>query len=213
MRKDKVPRAGIKSLGVRKILADGMIREMSGATQDALLDDPRIRTDLEHIQIVIGFKQQTIGVAEMHFDKLGHVAKIGHEGHLCAIGPKGETYRVGRVVRNLKRVDINIADGEVLPGLNRFQAAQTLREPIRQGAVQRVHGGFGDVKWRLPQTEHLRQAVAVVGMLVSDEDAVDTVDAQFDGRETRKSFAFAEATVHKESGALRLEQGDVARAA
>lgn len=149
----------------------------------------------------------------MNFDKLGHVAKIGHESHLRAIGAKGEAYRIGSIVRNLKRMDINIADGEVLAGLNSFEATQTLREPVRQGAVQRVHGGFGDVKWRLPQTEHLRQAVAVVGMLVSDEDAVDTVDAQFDGRETRKSFAFAEATVHKESGALRLEQGDVARAA
>ena len=213
MRKDKVPRAGVKSFRVGKILADRMIREMPGAREDALLDDPRIRPNLEHIQIVIGLKQQTIGVAQMNFDKLGHVAKIGHESHLRAIGAKGEADRIGSVVGNLERMDIDIADGEVLAGLNGFDAAQTLREPDRQGAVQRVHRGFGDVKRRFPQAEHLRQAVAVVAMLVSDEDAVDAVDAQFDGRETRKSFAFAEATIHEESGALRLEQGDVARAA
>jgi hypothetical protein len=149
----------------------------------------------------------------MNFDKLGHVAKIGHEGHLCAIGAKGETYRVGRVVWNLKRMDIDIANHEVLPGLNGFHAAQTLREPVRQGAVQRVHRLFGDVKWRLPQAQHLRQAVAMIEVFVSNEDAVDVVDTKFDGGEPRKRFAFAEAAVHEESGALRLEQCNVARAA
>jgi hypothetical protein len=59
----------------------------------------------------------------------------------------------------------------------------------------------------------LWKAVAVVGVFVGDENAVDAINAQFDGREPRESFAFAEAAVHKESGALRLEQGDVARAA
>ena len=53
----------------------------------------------------------------------------------------------------------------------------------------------------------------MVAMFVGDEDAVDAVDVQFDGSETGKSFAFAEAAIHEESGALRLEQGDVARAA
>jgi hypothetical protein len=59
----------------------------------------------------------------------------------------------------------------------------------------------------------LRKTVAVIEVLVSDEDAVDVVDIKFDGCKPRKRFAFAEAAVHEESGALRLEQGDVARAA
>jgi hypothetical protein len=53
----------------------------------------------------------------------------------------------------------------------------------------------------------------MIEVLVSDEDAVDVIDTKFDCRETRKRFAFAEATVHEESGALRLEQCNVARAA
>jgi hypothetical protein len=59
----------------------------------------------------------------------------------------------------------------------------------------------------------LRKTVAVIEVFVGDEDAVDVVDTKFDGREARQSFAFAEATVHQESGALRLEQCNVARAA
>jgi hypothetical protein len=51
----------------------------------------------------------------------------------------------------------------------------------------------------------LWQAVAVVGVLVGDEDAVDVLDASFDGREARERFALAQPSVHEESGPLRLE--------
>jgi hypothetical protein len=213
MREHDIARAGIEAFRIGKILADRMIREMSGARENALLDDPRIRPDLEHVQIVIRFEQQAIRIAKMNFDEFRHVAEVGHESHLGAIGAEREADGIGSVVRNLKRVNIDIADGEVLAGLYGFHASQTLSEPIGQGAVQRVHGLLRNVKRSLPQAKHLRKTVAVIEMLVGDEDAVNTVDTKFDGCETRQSFAFAEATVHQESGALRLEQCNVARAA
>ena len=110
-------------------------------------------------------------------------------------------------------MDINIANREMLARLNGFHATQTFREPIGQGPVQRVHGLFGNVERSFPKAQHLRKTVAVIEVLVSDEDAVDVVDTKFDGCEAGQSFAFAEPAVHKESGALRLEQGNVARAA
>ena len=39
------------------------------------------------------------------------------------------------------------------------------------------------------------------------------VNVFFDGGEAGESFSFAESGVHKEAGALRLQQGDVAGAA
>lgn len=149
----------------------------------------------------------------MNFDQLGHVAKIGDERHLRAIGAKCKSDGVGRIVRYLKRMNINVANGEMLAGLDGFDTPQALCEPIRQGAVQRVHRGLRDVERRLPQAQHLRETIAMIEVFVGDEDAVDVVDTEFDGREARQSFAFAEATVHQESGALRLEQCNVARAA
>ena len=79
--------------------------------------------------------------------------------------------------------------------------------------MQRFHGAFRNIQRSFPESEHLRQAVAVVAMFVGDEDAVDAVNVLLDGCEASERFAFAEAAVHEESGALRLEQGDVARAA
>ena len=122
MREDKIARAGVKTFRIAKIFADGVIREMPGAAEDALLDDPRIRSHFEHVQIVIRFKQQTIGVAQMNFHKFGHVSKIGNNRHLGAIGAESEADGVGSVVRNLKCVDIDIANREVLAGLNGFNS-------------------------------------------------------------------------------------------
>jgi len=53
----------------------------------------------------------------------------------------------------------------------------------------------------------------MVGVLVRDEDAVEVIDALFNGGKASESFAFAESGVNEEAGALRLEQRDVARAA
>ncbi len=116
-------------------------------------------------------------------------------------------------MRNSESVDVNVADSEVLARLDGFNAFEPLAKRFREHAPHCVQGGLGDVERRFPKTQHLREAVAVVGVLVGDEDAVDAVDSSFDGGEAGEGFAFAEAGVHEEAGALGLEQGDVARTA
>src|SRR4029077_9581137 len=86
-------------------------------------------------------------------------------------------------------------------------------QALRQRTMESVHGLFGDVERRLPQAEHLRQAVAVIVMFVGDQDGVEVLDVDFESREAGEGFAFAESGVNEESGALRLEKGNVPRAA
>ncbi len=186
---------------------------MAGPAENALLDDPRIRADLEHVQIVIGFEDQAIGAAEMHFDEFGHVAQVSDHGHLRAIRTEGETNGVGGVVGNCEGVDVNVADGEMLAGVNRLDAVEPLAESFRKNALHGIYGGFGDVERSFPQAEHLWEAVAVVSVLVGDEDTVDVVDGSFDGSEAGQRFAFAQTGVNEEAGPLGLKQRDVARAA
>jgi hypothetical protein len=52
----------------------------------------------------------------------------------------------------------------------------------------------------------------MIRMFVSDENSVEVFDGSSGGSEASKRFALAESAVHKESGALRLEQRDVPRA-
>jgi hypothetical protein len=203
----------IETIRIGKVFADGVIGKMAGAGKYALLDDPRIGANLEHIEVVVGFEDQTIGFAEVDFDKLGHVTEVGADGNLGAVSAKSETDGIDGIVRDGEGVDVDVADRKALAGLNGFDAAETLAEGFRENALEDAHGGFGNVKRALPETEDLREAIAMIGVLVSDEDGVEMIEVRFDGRETSKSFAFTEAGVYKDAGAFGFEQGKIARAA
>jgi hypothetical protein len=191
MSEDEKARAGVEAFGIAEKFADGVIGKMTRAAEDALLDDPGIGADLKHIEIVIGFEDQAIDIAEMDFDEFGHVAEVGDDGELGTVGAEGECDRVGGVVRNGEGVDVNVTDGETLPGVNRFEAVEALAERVGKNLIHRVHRRFGYVKRSLPKSEHLRQSAAVVSMLVRNEDAIEAGNGLFDSGKTGQSFALA----------------------
>src|SRR6266404_4376406 len=149
----------------------------------------------------------------MYLDELGHVAEVGDDGHLRAIRTEREPDRIGSVVRNRESVHFDISDSEMLARLNRFDAPEPLAKRLRENALHRIHGWFGNVERRFPEAEHLRQAVAMIGVFVGNEDAVDVLDGSYDGSEPGECFALAKTGVNEEAGTLGLEQCDVARAA
>jgi len=213
MREDEVAGAGVEAFGIGEEFADSEIGKMAGAGQHALLDNPRIGTDLEHVKIVIGFEDKAIGLAKMDFYEFGHVSEIGTDGDLGAVGTKGEADGVGGVMRDRKRVDVNVADGEALAGLDGFDAAEAFAEGVREDTLKGVHRGFGDIERRFPEAENLGETVAVVGVFVSDENGVEAVNVSLDGGETGESFAFAEACVDEDAGGFGFEQSEIARTA
>jgi hypothetical protein len=211
MREDKVARACVEALGIAEKLADGVVGEMPGAAQDALLDDPGIGADLEHVEIVIGLEDQSIAFAQVVLDELGHVAEVGDQAELRAVGAEGEANGVGGIVRYGEGVNLDIADGEALAGLDGFDTVEALVQLVRQDAAERFEGRRSDEQRRLPQSQELGQAVAVVGVLVGDEDAVEAIERSFDGGEAGEGFALAESGVDKEASTPGLEQRAIAR--
>jgi hypothetical protein len=203
----------IETIGIGEIFADRVIGKMASAGEYALLDDPRIGPDLEHIEIVIGFEDEAIGLAEVDFDELRHVAEVGADGHLGAVGTKSETDGIDGIVRDGEGVDVDVADTEALARLNGFNATESFAEGLGENALKNAHGGFGDEERSLPETENLRKTVAVIGVFVSDEDSVEVIEVALDGGEAGKSLAFTETSVNKDAGAFGFEQGKVARAA
>jgi len=215
MREYQEAGAPVEAVGISEVFANGVIREMAGATEDTLLHHPRVGTNLQHVQIVIGLENQAVGIAEMNLDELGHVAEVGDQGDLYTIGAKGEADGIGGIVRNGEGVDLDVADGEALASVNGLDAAETLGERVRQSALERVHGRLGDVEGSFPEAENLGQATAMVVVFVRDEDAVQAVEARvlLDGGEAGQGFPFAKASVDEEASAVSLKQGDIARAA
>jgi hypothetical protein len=108
---------------------------------------------------------------------------------------------------------IDIANGEVLPGVNGFDAAQALFKTLWKRALERVECLFRNVERCFPDPQHLRQAIAVVGMFVRDEDSVELLERDIARGEARQRFTFAKAAIHQKSGVLRFEQRNVARTA
>jgi hypothetical protein len=53
----------------------------------------------------------------------------------------------------------------------------------------------------------------MIVVFVGNENAVEALNAFFDGRQARESFALAESGINQEAGTLGLEQGEVPRAA
>jgi hypothetical protein len=213
VRENEMADAGIETFEVGKKFADGVVGEMAGAGENALFDDPGIGADLEHVEIVIRFENQAIGLTKMDADVIGEVAEIGADGDFGSVGTEGEAHGVGGIVRDGESVDINVADGEGLAGLDGFDATKASAEGIREDALKSVHGGFGDVERGFPNAQDLRKAVAVIGVLVSDENGVETIDFAADGGEAGEGFAFAETGVNKDASGLGFEQREVARTA
>ena len=158
----------IETIGIAKVFADCVIGKMASARKYELLDDPRIRADFEHVEVVVGFEDETISFAEVDFDELRHVAEVGANRYFRAIGTKGEADGVGSVVGDGEGMNIYIADCKALARLNRFYAVETLAKCVGKATLKRGHGGFSDVKRSFPETEDLRKAVAVIGVLMSD---------------------------------------------
>ena len=204
---DEIADAGIEGLGIGKKFADRVIRKMASARKDALLDHPRIGADLEHVEIVIRFEDEAIGLAEMDSDVIGQIAEIGADGDLGAVGAESESNGVGGVVRDGERVDVDVADPETLASLDGLYAAEALAESVRQNALEGFQSGLGDVERGFPEAEDLREPVAVVGVFVGDEDCVETVDIAPDGGEAGEGFAFSKAGVNEDAGAFGFEQG------
>jgi len=207
VREDEMADAGVEAFGIGEEFADGVIGEMASAREDALLDDPGIRADLEHVEIVIGFEDEAIGLAEMDSYVIWQIAEIGADGNFGAVGAEGESDGVGGVVRDGEGVDVDVADGETLAGLDGFDAAETLAESIRQNALESFHRRLSDVERGFPEAEDLRQAVAVVGVLVRDEDRVEAINVALNGGEASEGFALSEAGVNEDASSFGFEQG------
>ena len=123
---------------------------MAGPREHALLDDPGIRANLEHVEVVIGFEDEAVGFAQMHFHVIGHITQVRANSDLGAVSPKRESHRIDSIVGNTKRIDFDIANGKGLAGLDGLDTIEPLAEGVRKNTPERVQGRLRDVKRGFP---------------------------------------------------------------
>lgn len=211
--KDQKAGATVKSVAVGQVFTDDMIGEMAGAAHDALLNIPGVRANFEHLQVVIGLKNEAIRIAQMEFDELGEVAEVGNDGDFGTVGAKGVADGIGGVVRDSEGRNFDVANGEFFAGADMFDAIEFFGGRLGQNAKNFGVGSFGEIGGGTPVSEKLRKAARVVGVFVRDENAIDAFGRFLEGSEAAKSFFAAEASVDQEAGALSFKQCGIARTA
>jgi len=214
VREDEMLGLRVKDLGIGEKVTDDGIGKMPGAAHHALLDVPGIRADLKHVEIVIGFEDEEVGVAEMVFHQLGKIAEVGDDGDFHAPGAEGEADGIGGIVGNRKGGDFDVADFEFNAGANVFDALGSLRGRVGKHFFDFAVRRLGEIGGAIPIAGELREAVAMVGVLVGDENGVDVLGTRAAERfKAANELLAAETGVDEESGAARFEQRGIARAA
>jgi hypothetical protein len=89
---------------------DHVVGEMPHAAHHTLLHRPRIRTDLEHLNIVIRLEQQDIGPTQMMADVFRQIAQVGRDRYFDTLSRERKAHGVRGVMRNGEARDIDIAD-------------------------------------------------------------------------------------------------------
>src|SRR5947207_252942 len=92
-----------------------LIRQVTGARQDALLQLPRIdRAGLQHVAPVVRLDDDGGATAQTFFDQGCDAAEVPERRDLHAVMRGGEAEVVGGVVRDGERMKIYLADAKVL---------------------------------------------------------------------------------------------------
>src|SRR5262249_1442855 len=89
--------------------ADGSIGKMSIPSHQPLLQCPRIRSDPEHLEVMIRFENQYVRPEQLFCDLVRHVADIGQLRELCSAASHCKCNRFGCVVRDAERQNLEVA--------------------------------------------------------------------------------------------------------
>src|SRR5262249_53958680 len=110
VREHDMPRAAVES--PLEVLGDRVVREMTMPAEHALLERPRIGTDLEHGDVVVRFQDDAIRSTEAFDHELRDVAEAEHDRDLDAFLPDRKCDRVQGIVRYRKRREEESVDVE-----------------------------------------------------------------------------------------------------
>ena len=178
---------------------------MAVTAGDALLETPRTRRILKHFEIVIGFEDENVGGADAFQDAFRRMAKIREEADVAGGRAQEKPDGVRGVVRNVERLDEDIAD---------FKALAGFKEPAFEAVLELELGGFAGEAVAVDGDVELLakggKTVDVVGMLVGDEDAGETLGSAANERQTLAKLAQAEPGIDEDAGFFGFQIGAIA---
>lgn len=196
-------------VGVHNLVEDiggGVIGEVAVAAEDALFQTPRTaRVFLQELQIMVGFQDNDVRAADAFDDELGGMAEVRKETDGASAGIQDEADGVLGIVGDGEGIDTDLA--EFKGGAGDEHAAIEL-------GLELVFDGFAGVAIAVDGNVEFSgdggEALDMIAVLVSDEDAGEAFRGAADGGEALADLAAAEAGIDEQTRLARLQIGTIA---
>src|SRR6266849_3759809 len=165
------------------------------AAEDSLFEAPGpVRTILQQFDIVIGFQDQDIGVADAFEGQFGGVAEVSKEANVAFSRFEQEPNRVLGIVRNAERFDRQIFQ---------FEGSAACEKPEIKFRAELIFDGFlcrpiaidGD-----PELfAQLNETLHVVGMFMGNEYARELFRGARDSGQAFANLSKAQTGINEEA--------------
>src|SRR5436309_4055405 len=182
-----------------------VVGEVTGGTQEAVLERPGIGAGRVQAQVVLGLQDERVRVAGASEEVIGDPTQVGCDQHPSAIVRYDKTHRFCRVVWHRKCLNLHAADPE------RHASHKTFRRNSREQIPRSRQGtGVGQNR-RAQQPGQGAGAFGVVIVFVGQQDRSDRRGAG-DAVQFARHHLRGQSHVDDEARPRRLEENGVAAA-
>ena len=172
---------------------------MAAVSQDALLEGIGIMSDLQHVDIVVGFQKKDIRVLQAGLRIVRVAAQVCADTGFLAAFVYPVAHRLRRVVGDRHGVDLEITHTDRLIGAD-------TDKPVRINVPVFRHPGQGSDRPPGRVDRHLRifrdhrQPHDMIRVLMGQKDTVDVLEVQADVMKSLPGPFPADAHIHQQMG-------------
>src|SRR5687767_5365481 len=92
--------AGLTIKTCCQVFGYGIVREVTSAAHDPLLQGPGVRANLQHINIVVRFEDDSIAPSQALYNQVRDISQIQNYSNLDAVPLDAERQRIDGIVRD-----------------------------------------------------------------------------------------------------------------
>ena len=182
-----------------------LVGQMTMPPGDALLEAPGTAGVLQHLEIMIGFQHEHVGLANALEHEFGGMAEVGHKPNIARRGAEQETDRIRGIVRNAESIDDDVTEFKAAAG-----AEDAAIEPRLKLEFDGLFGEPIAIDRNVELGTQADQTVDVIRVFVGDQDAGQTLRNLADRSEALARLPDAETSIDQQPGFSAFQVGAIA---
>jgi len=184
-----------------------LVRKVSEAASDSLLEGIRVGSLAQHIDVVVGLQKDRVGAPKRFFHFWGDVADVGDMRKPNSSLPDSETHRLRRIMRCREDIDRKLVELEAPVRLqaNPFDVFELPVGP----ALESVECPLGGEERRPVPAGKLQCAAGVILVFVGEQETANRRRWNAERRQASFDFAASESDVDEQAHRAARDERDV----